>query len=271
VQLNLERSRTQLLKMISIVASGIFAVSIGTAILFEIKSHYGAGYAMPLSYGYLLMYLSLLLLQFSFATLAVKTRFCLLNDNLRFTFQNTSTVRNSAINVHSIGWSENLPTLVTDLYGRLCDCIDLVNDSFTFQLVPFMVYYLTANLFAIYSMIREVFYRTPLMIIACATNIWWIILHNAIISIALYSGYTTTRCALRTPIIVSGVVKSRKWSESRCVVKVFKTFLVEVQYRSVFLENEFFRIDWKLLFSVSQKHLLLTAITKFLIDLLVFR
>lgn len=251
VQLNMNATKTTLLKIISFYACGIFVVSVGTALLFEFHPQYGGGYTMPLSYGYILVYLSLLILQFSFATLAIKTRFSLLNENLRFTFQNISTVRNSSINIHSIGWSENLPSIITDLYGRLCDCIDLVNDSFTFQLIPFMVYYLTANLFAIYSMIREAFYQTPLMFVACGVNIWWILLHNAIISIALYSGYTTTRCALKTPIIVSSIVKSRKWSESRCTVKVFKTFLVEVLYRNIFFENEFVRIDWKLLFTVS--------------------
>lgn len=162
--------------------------------------------------------------------------------------------QNFDINLHSIGCYEQLPNIITNLYSLLCDGIDLVNDSFTFQLIPFMVYYLTANLFAIYSMIREAFYRSPLMYVAIGTNMWWIILHTAIISIALYSGYTTTRCALKTPIIVSSIVKSQKWKESRCVVKVFKTFLLEIQYRNMFLENEFFRIDWKLLFSVSQNH-----------------
>lgn len=237
-----------------LVACGISIVSIETAVVFGLEESYGAGYSMPLCYGYVLMYLSLFILQFSFATLAVKARFCLLNDNLRFTFQNVSTVRFSGINLHSIGCNETLPNIITELYGHLCDSIELVNDSFTFQLIPFMVYYLAANLFAIYSMIREMYFRTSLMYVAFATNIWWVILHTLIISIALYSGSTTTRCALKTPIIVSSIVKSQKSNESRCVGKVFKSFLIEVQYRNLFFENEFFRIDWKLLFSVSLQH-----------------
>lgn len=151
-------TKAKLLKIISFVACGIFVVSVGKALLFEFHPQYGRVYTMPLRYGYLLVNLRLLILQFSFATLALKTRFCVLNDNLRFTFQNISTVRNSGINIHSIGWSENLPSVITDLYNCLYDCINLVNDSFTFQLIPFMVYYLTENLFAIHTMIQEVFF-----------------------------------------------------------------------------------------------------------------
>lgn len=150
-----------------------------------------------------------------------------------------------------IGYSEQFPSTITDLYGLLCDGIDLVNDSFTFQIIPFKVYYLTANLFAVYGMIREAFYETDQMYIAIITNILWIILITAIISIAMYLGYTTTKFTLKAPVIVSSTVKSYRWKDCKCVIEVFKTFLLEVQCRNMFFENEFFRIDWKLLFSVS--------------------
>lgn len=83
---NMDNDRKKLVKIMSLVACGIFVVSLGTALIFHLDVNYGAGYSMPLNYGYVLLYLSLLILQFSFATLAVKARFCVLNDNLRFTF-----------------------------------------------------------------------------------------------------------------------------------------------------------------------------------------
>lgn len=43
------------------------------AFLFEVKINYGVGFAMPLSVGFGLLYLTLLTLQFSFATLAIKS------------------------------------------------------------------------------------------------------------------------------------------------------------------------------------------------------
>ena len=251
VKSNLEGVRENIIKIMSFTASGVLAICLGTSATFYIMFYYSASYLMPLRYCYVLFYMSLLILQFSFATLAIKSRFCLLNDNLKFTFQNSPRILHSSVNVHAKGYDERLPIIISNLYGNLFDGIDLVNDSFTFQLIPFMLYYLTTNLFAIHSMIRETFNGTPLMYIAFGTNIWWIFMHTGMVSIALYSSCTTTRCALKAPIIVSSIVKGSKWKESHCVINVFKTFLVEVQYRNMFFENEFFRIDWKLLFSVS--------------------
>ncbi|CRL05737.1 CLUMA_CG018766, isoform A [Clunio marinus] len=260
VKLNLKASRKFILKTVMFILCGVLVVSIGTAFIFEMKIHYGAGCLMPLSYGYLLLYLSMLILQFSFSTLAIKNRFCLLNDNLRFTFQNSLAKGNSTLaNGNANRLHEQLSNTIRDLYSNLCDGIDLVNESLTFQLIPFLVYYLTANLFAIYSTIREVFYQTPLMYIAIGTNICWMILHSVIASIALYSGHITTKCALRTPIIVSSILRNCKDKESPFTKDAFKTFLLEVQHRNMFIENEFFRIDWKLLFSM------ISTITTFLV------
>lgn len=266
MKMDIKSSQTWMVRIITAIAGGIFVVSCGTALIFELDMHYGDGCKMPLIYGYLLIYLSLFVLQFSFATLAIKCRFSCLNYNLGFTFLNPST-KCTANSIHVRGYTEPLPNIITDLYSILCDAIDLVNDSFTFQLIPFMVYYLTANLFAIYSLVREAYFKTPLMYIAIGTNIWWIILHTAIISIALYSSYTTTKCAIKTPVIVSSIIKSLNWKQSPDIVETFKTFLLEVQYRNMFLENEFFRVDWKLLFSVSR--IVTFVMEKFLIDLLV--
>jgi hypothetical protein len=250
VKMNMESERKGVVRTMVWMAGGICAVSFGSALTFKLQSHYGARFTLPLSYGYVLLYLSLLILQFSFATMAIKSRFRVLNDNLRFTYQHISARRCTAINIRAIGYSEQLPNIITDLYSNLCDSIDLVNDSFTFQLIPFAVYFLTANMFGIYSIIRETFYRTPLMVVAILMNTWWILLHTVIISIAVHSSYTATKCALRTPIIVSSILKSCKWRDEKCVI------LLEFQYRNVFFENEFFRIDWKLLFSVSSTNTL---------------
>lgn len=114
-----------------------------------------------------------------------------------------------------------------------------------------MVYYLTAEIFATYSLIRKMFYKTSLIYVAIFINILWILIDTVIISIALYSSYTATNFELKTPIIISSIVKRLNWNDSPCLAQVFKTFLLEVQYRNMFFENEFFRIDWKLLFSVS--------------------
>lgn len=263
VKLNIESGRKWVMKLMSIIAFCIVCVSLGTSLIFGLGFHYGGSYSIPLHYGFVLCYLTMMILQFSFATLVLKSRFCLLNDSLRFTFLNTPLHRSTRINVNNIGKVDQLPTLITDLYGILFDCVDTINDSFTFQLIPYTIYYLMANLFAVYSMLREVLFQSAKMYIAVGTNVWWVVLHTGIMTIPLYSSYTTTRCALKTPIIVSGIVKSHETRGSYCVINVFKSFLLELQFRNVFFENEFFRIDWKLLFSVSRSE----RWRKFLIEL----
>lgn len=248
VKSNMEGVRLWIVKKMLLVALGIIAVSLGTSMVFGLKLSNSDSFLMPLSCGYLLLYLSVLIFQFSFATLAIKSRFSLLNDNLRFTYQNSSMMHSAK------KYDEHLPIIITDLYSQLCDGIDLVNDSFTFQLIPFMVYYLTSNIFSIYGSIREVYYETSFKYYAFGLNIWWIIVSSGMISIVLYSASTTTRCALKTPIIVSSIVKSYRWrnsQNSQCIIDVFNTFLVETHHRNMFFESAFFRIDWKLLFSVS--------------------
>lgn len=251
VRVNMQATRTSVVKIISVIAVVIFIVTVGSALMFEFEMRFAGGYAMPLSYGYALIYLSLLILQFSLATVAIKRRFCLLNDNLRFTFQNTSIKCNSSINIQAIGYTEYLPNQITKLYSNLCDAIDLVNSSFTLQLIPFMVYYLMADLFSVFSIVHEIFYPTQLTLFLLTINVWWVILHTGLLSITLYAGYTTTRCAASAPTIISSIVRNYHWSKEKCVQKVFKTFLLELQYRNLVLENEFFAIDWKLLLSVS--------------------
>lgn len=88
VKMNMKSARTWLIKVIILIACGVFLLILGTILTFELEVHYGAGYSMPLNYGYVLLYVNTLVLQFSFAALAIKSRFRLLNDNLRFTFLN---------------------------------------------------------------------------------------------------------------------------------------------------------------------------------------
>lgn len=254
VKLSMENERAVVVKTMTALACGILGVSCGSAVMFKSNDPYGTRYTMPLYFGYVLLYLSLLILQFSFATMAIKSRFSVLNDNLRLTFLNISAQHSSLNNAPSIAYTEHLSSVITDLYSNLCDAIDSVNASFTFQLIPFAIYYLTANMFAIYSIVREIFHRSQLMYVVVFTSFCWIVLHTVIISIAVHSGYQATKCALQAPIIVSSIVKNCKWREQKCVVRVLKTFLLEFQHRNVYFENEFFRIDWKLLLSVSWRN-----------------
>lgn len=117
VKLNMENDRTRPVKITSLFACGVFTVSFRMASVFEVKINYGVGFATPLSPGFALPYLTLLILQFSFATLAIRSG--TINLDLH-----SSTQRSSEL---TIGLNEQLPA---DLFGIL---FDSANDSFRFH------------------------------------------------------------------------------------------------------------------------------------------
>lgn len=131
MKMDMRNARAWLVKITSFVTVGVLPVSVATALVFELEINYGNGYTMPLFYGYALLYLSLYVLQFSFATLAIKHRFFVLNKYLRLTFRNSPIERNTNFEHNANGHNEHLPIIITDMFGNLNDGIDLVNDSFT--------------------------------------------------------------------------------------------------------------------------------------------
>jgi hypothetical protein len=237
--------KSQIFKMITIAFTFHIINCSSSIVLFFLGYNYNVDIFFPAGYGYTLSYLITLVVQFSLAALALKRRFRLLNDNLVFAFGTASAT------VHHSMASTHLPLTITELYTDLCLGIDTINSTFTLQLIPFVIMSLSTNLFSTYSMIREIFLKTVVLWATIGNTLWWLLFFTGMLSVALYSAHTTTKCARQTPIIVGGILKSTRWHGDEHVVGIFKTFLLEVQHHHLHFENEFFRIEWKLLFSVS--------------------
>jgi 7tm Chemosensory receptor len=203
---------------------------------------------MPLGHGFLVIYFCVMILQLAFAATALSQRFMLLNDNLHFTFKDQLSKDKVLVNIHS--GVTNIPKHITELYSSLCCGIDLANETFTFQIISYAMYFVVSYIFTVYAIIRELILQSDFLMTLLIINSSWLILYMIILAIALHSGHCLAKCAQQTPVIVSSVLKNPKWQQE-CLRRVFKTFLLEVQYRSLCLENVFFRIEWKLLFSVS--------------------
>lgn len=203
-------------------------------------------FSLPFGYLSLLTYLTLWIEQFSLAVLALGRRFRLLNQNLKFTFNNEKIKEIAIINLHSTYNTEILAKIISELYSQLCEGIELVNDAFTLQLVPFVIYHMTANLFTMYSVIRGFFIPSS-PCIDQFLNFGWLSTTTFILSIAFYAAENTLKCALQIPIQISSILKSEKYKSTE---DIFKNLLLEVQCRNISFHNEFFTIDWKLLLSV---------------------
>lgn len=240
---------TKVAKVVVLLITSILFVSVVTMLAFEFSPQYDSAYLMAFSYGYSLLYLSLQVVQLSLTIYSLKIRFKMINDNLQFTFKNISMKPKQIIYICSNEFSDKLARLLTELYCDLCDEIDIVNSSFTFQIIPFMIYDFTANLFATYSIIRDMYIRSPVLLFSIATNASWVIFHTFILAIPLYYGCSTTKIARKTPLIVSEIVETYRQKGS--VNETFKTFLMHLQFRNLNFENEFVRVDWKIMITVS--------------------
>jgi hypothetical protein len=237
--------RTKILVTILLIFAALTLNCIGSTLIFYFGYQYKVEIFFPLGYGYILIYFTLFVLQFSFASLALKRRFRLLNDNLIFAFGATT------MSVHTPLACANLPATIAELYSQLCVGIDLINAAFTLQLIPFVIIYLSVNLFSGYSLIRELVLKSSVTWETTGNTLWWLLLLTLILSIALHSAHAASLCARRTPRIVGGILRSERWARDERLVGVFKTLMLEAQQQNLHFQNEFFRIEWRLLFSVS--------------------
>jgi len=249
-----EATSGKLVRMLAVVMASVAIASGATVVAFSMNFPFDADPFIPLVYGYLMLYLCLFMLQFVFAVAALKQRFQQLNDNLQLSLSNASAT--AFIVCQQRRWKcqqpnadEMLPKLIGNLFSILCDGIDLVNTTFTLQLIPFVVYYLSTNMLGIYSMLRELFHGSSSLLTAMGTNFWWNLLNTSLAVLPLHAGSAASRVAQQTPIVVAAIVRSQP---RNCGRKVLKAFLMEIQFRKLHFENEFFCIDWKLLFSVSE-------------------
>lgn len=167
---------------------------------------------------------------------------------MKFTFECGRISDIAAINLYSTHGKKNLAKFISELYSQLCDGIELVNEAFTLQLIPFVIYHLTVNLFTMYGLIRELALNSSVVWAAVSLNLGWIITTTFLLSLALYSAEKAQKSARETPIIVGYILKMEKFKAPE---DVLKTFLLEVQYRNISFHNEFFHVEWKLMLQVS--------------------
>jgi hypothetical protein len=236
----------------TIVVSVMMLCGLISSITFKLQLHYDVDMFMPIGYTFMLIAMMVLFLQLMYAIVAVKRRLQHLNLNLRFTFMN-ETVANkiSVINLHCAFNVDVIPETFTNLYNELFDGIELINNAFTLQLIPIVIIYLVVNIFTMYSTAREIILQTSLIWGTCLTNFMWFTLTTLFLSMVLHAGYSTTKCARQVATIVGIILKHPKHQNDKNLRRVFKSFLLEMQYKNFSFENEIFRIEWKLLVSVN--------------------
>jgi len=184
-----------------------------------------------ISYSYLQFYISAYILQFIFACLAIRVRFKELN---RFVMEQDM----DATNVQ----------MMTKLFHELCDGIELINGTFTLQLLPIMAYFMTTNIFSAYATLREIKNVNFDWNFFIFTGGYLVFQYFAKI-VVVHIAYSTTAEAEKFTVVTCKAINDLKIKEE--VRHGLEKLLTQQKYRNFKLQNVMFNIDWKLLVIVS--------------------
>lgn len=141
------------------------------------------------------------------------------------------------------------PSLVVTLFHELSDAIQMINSTFTFPLMFVIFHLFIFNLISSYNhlwMFAQDIENFDLLLI---TDGLQVLLNYVLQSLLTHSSSTTTQEAEETAVIVSKIVN--KIEISKAHQKVFKSFLMQKQYRNLKLQTSFFTINWKMMLTVS--------------------
>lgn len=141
--------------------------------------------------------------------------------------------------------------LCIQLHSDLCDIIELINKTFTTQIVFVMTGLLVTNVFFAYSALNEYIYRLySSSLLVTLTNIACITIQYSIKALVAHAGSSTTRESEKTLVLVTKVLAFTKSGDDvACEPKMI--LLAQMQYRKKNLENIFFNINWNLILTVS--------------------
>lgn len=206
------------------------------------------------------------LTQFILATSAIRVRFKALNSVFKRRNSKPVWTSFSYLDMTKI-WE------VERIFQQLCDCIDIVNDTFTFQivfvyavlLVTFIVWFsvfphksllIVIFLFfqlldvtSAYGIIHELLKPSEISFFTFCLNGTAFSCHTFLIIIPIYFARAATVAAKTTLRIASKSMKGTRFSDSQKIDMI--CVLTQMKLRDVNFQNIFFRFDWPILLAVS--------------------
>lgn len=253
VQLDHSKHRNFLLFMTIPAFSVMTFVLIAPSISFWILDQ-DTSTIMSVCGAYLMLYMSSLSVCFIFACLAIKFRFQVLNETFKSFYFNEfhkhiQIVRPKQLNVKTF----------SRLFYNLCDAIDFLNDSLTYNLIPVMIYIVSTNVFVCYGSLRIYMhneqYSSTILVI---NGIWGSFILFLKLTIA-HVGSSTTRKAEEMFVLIGNLVNEIDWNFIE-LHNEMKTFLRQIRCRNLRIQNGIFVVNWNLITSVSV--LLICQLTK---------
>lgn len=180
--------------------------------------------------------------QFLLATGLVRCRFEALNENLK------SYIMTSNLKVLT---AKPLSTIKCGkVFHSLCDCIEIINKTFTFHFIVMIANSLVSCVFASYGIVNEIMKFSRSSLVATFLNLIGIFIHIIFISLVVGSGSRLTGEAEKTVVIISKIANSSTFNDSQRQVE-FMSLINNIQCRNLNVQNDMFIINWSILLAVS--------------------
>lgn len=141
--------------------------------------------------------------------------------------------------------------LFSELYGDLCDCIEVINSTFTTPIVFVTMSLLAIDVFGGYGILREFILRDTnqkVIMFFIVANGSWIVIHYGIKAFLCHAGTSTTNEAEKSLLLIIRMISQSSNQESKSDLN---SLLIQMRCRNKKLRNGFFTINWNLILAVS--------------------
>lgn len=141
--------------------------------------------------------------------------------------------------------------LFSELFNDLCDGIEIVNATFTTQLIFAMLSLMLTDIFGAYGVLRELIAKVKLQFLLYffIGNSVWITIQYAIKVFLVHAGSSTTNEAEKS---IATLAKAAGSLNSNDILKSdLMTLIAQLKCRNMKLKNVFFEINWNLILTVS--------------------
>lgn len=138
--------------------------------------------------------------------------------------------------------------IFTKAYQELCDCINLLNSTFTFQLVPVLINAIASKTFTAYGLLVELKTPSHFLFLVLFQNGSWMAMMYFFECIIAFAGSAVTNNAQETLVIMTKILNNSTLNED--FTMPIQYFVSRMNIRNLNVQSCFFKIDWIILLHV---------------------
>lgn len=137
--------------------------------------------------------------------------------------------------------------LFSELYDELCDLIEMVNQTFTSQLIFVMTEFMSIEIFGGYGILREALSSSRKYFLIVG-NVAWIIFQYPVKFFMASAGSSTTNEAEKSVVLITKLINRARYDDS--LRSRLNNLLIQLQCRNKKLSNVFFTVNYNVILVV---------------------